>query len=31
MTRETIYEKAIRLLNDSETLILSIVDEDSYP
>lgn len=29
--REPIYEKAIHLLNESETLALSIVDEDSYP
>lgn len=29
--RELIYEKAISLLNESNTLALSILDEDRYP
>lgn len=31
MIRRIIYEKAIHLLNESNTLSLSIVDEDGYP
>lgn len=31
MTRRIIYEKAIKLLNESSTLSLSIVDEEGYP
>ncbi|GAA0075813.1 hypothetical protein UT300005_01910 [Clostridium sp. CTA-5] len=31
MRRKIIYEKAIHLLNESNTLALSVVDENNYP
>jgi len=31
MMRRAIYEKAIHLLNESNTLSLSIVDKEGYP